>query len=100
MRQTVSQKWYSTTPGVRTYVFEVAIKNGAHASDQFTVIAGETGDDWDVKYFSGSEDITSAIDAGTYSSPSVSADDTVVIRVQVEIAEDAPTDDMTRTITP
>jgi hypothetical protein len=66
------------------HAFSIAIKNNGNASDHFKVKATGTGlGGWSITYFKGSTNITSAVVAGTYTTPSVSPGSEVVLTAKM-----------------
>lgn len=67
------------------YSFEISIQNDAAQADKFTVKATGTAVALPVKYFHGKTDITSAIVAGNYNTPSLAPGVTYLITAKVMI---------------
>jgi hypothetical protein len=65
------------------FVFEVRAQNEG-AADRFKVNVSGTGD-WVAKYFHGTTNITSAVVAGTYRTPTVGSGASVTLKVKVWI---------------
>jgi hypothetical protein len=77
------------------FVFEIRAENEG-AADRFKVNVSGTGD-WVVKYFHGSTNITSAVLAGTYRTPTISTGNSVTLKVKVWI--DVPGTHVMRLVT-
>jgi hypothetical protein len=89
--QTVKWASYSTTPeGYSTrHVFAISLQNDGSRSDRFTVRATGTGlTKSTVKYFRGTTNITSAVVAGTYRTPTLAAGEKYVIKATVTNTHD------------
>jgi hypothetical protein len=75
----------SATPG-HTISFGISIQNDGNSSDRFKLNAtGTTATSYTVKYFRGTTDITAAVVAGTYQTPSLAAGATYFITAKVTV---------------
>ena len=70
----------------------IVVQNEGTLTEHFTLCAcGGAGDSTGItfRYFRGSDEITAAVEAGTYVSPSVVAGDKVRIRVRIDVSNAA-----------
>ena len=78
-----------------TIQFVVSIQNDGSA-DSFNVKAAGGGPAYAIKYFHGSAEITAAVVAGTYQTPSIGAAGTFVIAATVTVRPSAPVASMVK----
>lgn len=98
INQTAKAKWYHTSLGFGSiYVFGVTVQNDGSTSDRFKVKAtGPAG--WSFKYFRGTTNITSAVVAGNYQTPSIAQGASYVITVKAYL-DSQTTDTASRVLT-
>lgn len=85
--QTVRELWFDTTPGSERWIFGVSVQNDGTSSDRIKVKAtGGALTGWTVTYFRGTTNITSAVVAGTYTTPSLAPGGKHLIKVKVSRA--------------
>jgi hypothetical protein len=82
--QTAKHSELSGEPPAIYWVFKVAIENDG-SSDSFRVHATGTGGV--VKYFRGTNNITAAVNAGTYETPTLGHGDKLIIKVRVYVGD-------------
>ncbi|HYI21560.1 MAG TPA: hypothetical protein VEX62_02890 [Candidatus Limnocylindrales bacterium] len=70
-------------------VFEVMIENDG-STDRFRIDASGSDDQWVVKYFRGTTNITSAVEDGTYQTRSLGHGEKLMLKVKVRIDADSP----------
>jgi CSLREA domain-containing protein len=73
-----------------TITFGISVQNDATKADAFKVVAaGAATAGYTIKYFRGTTDITAAVVAGTYQTPSLSAQGKFLIKAKVTIGSTA-----------
>lgn len=82
-RQHIDYLTYSTERDPRVIVFEISIQNDGSVADRFKVDADGVTNGYRVKFFRKSTNITSAVEAGTYTTPSIAPGASVVIKAKV-----------------
>jgi hypothetical protein len=84
-----------------TITFGISIQNDATSSDAFKVVpTGTATTGYTIKYFHGTTDITAAVVAGTYQTPTLAAAGTFLIKAKVTIGSSAATgSSVTRLVT-
>jgi len=75
----------STGPSFLT--FDISIQNDGSAADRFTVKATGAASAWTVTYSRGTTNITSAVVAGTYRTPSLAPGATYLIHARITLRE-------------
>ncbi len=70
-------------------VFQVMIENDG-STDRFRIGASGSDDNWAVKYFRGTTNITSAVEDGTYQTRSLGHGERVMLKVKVRIGSVSP----------
>jgi hypothetical protein len=79
----------SASPGNKVS-FGISIQNDGSTADSYTVlVTGIASRAYTVRYFHGTVDITSAVVAGTYQTPSIAPTSTYLIKAQVTVTSDA-----------
>lgn len=74
----------------KTITFTISAQNDGSAADHFTVLASGTASSaYTVTYFHGTTNITAAVVAGTYTTPSVKKTKAYVITVKVKVKSSA-----------
>ena len=81
----------------RTIRFAVSIQNDGSA-DSFNVKAAGGGSAYAIKYFHGTTEITAAVVAGTYQTPSITSAGTFVIAATVTVRPSAPVASMVKRV--
>jgi hypothetical protein len=71
------------TAGYYFYTFDISIQNEGSAADRFTVKATGARSAWVVTYSRGTTNITSAVVAGTYRTPSLAPGATYLIHAKI-----------------
>lgn len=74
---------YSTERDPRVVVFKISIQNEGNVADRFSVDADGVSSGYKVKFFRQSNNITSAVEAGMYRTPSLAPGASVVIKAKV-----------------
>jgi hypothetical protein len=69
--------------GYYFYTFDISIQNDGSAADRFTVKATGARSQWVVTYSRGTTNITSAVVAGTYRTPSLAPGATYLIHAKI-----------------
>lgn len=69
------------------YTFDISIQNDGSATDRFRVRATGAPSAWVVKYSRGTTNITSAVVAGTYRTPSLAPGATYLIRARITLPQ-------------
>jgi CSLREA domain-containing protein len=88
----LNQTKSGTTTRGNTISFTVSIQNDATTADTFKVLAaGTTVTGYTIRYFYGTTDITTAVVAGTYTTPTVGATGKFLIKAKVTIGNAAAT---------
>jgi hypothetical protein len=87
--QRVTTPWYDTSPGILAWTFGISVQNDGTAGGRFKVVAtGATRAGWQVRFFHGTTNITSAVVAGTFRTPPIAAGATYLIKAKLTRAED------------
>ena len=89
--QAAREGWSAETPGWQQWVFGVSVQNDGTTTDSVRVQA--TGADlpgWTVSYYVGRSNVTSAVVAGTFTTPPLPAGGEYLIKVKVRRAEIGP----------
>lgn len=84
VNQTVKDTAAGTYEPGDHYIYQVTIQNDGQGSDRFSLKATGQGN-WTTRYFRGTNNITSAVVAGTYNTPSLAAGEKFVIKVKLYI---------------
>ncbi len=85
-----SQKKTGKAAAGSTITFGVSVQNDGSAADSFRVQAGGSTTAYNVKYKVGATDVTTAVVAGTYQTPSLAAGATHLVTVKVKVKSSAP----------
>jgi hypothetical protein len=99
-RQTAREAWCCETPGWQHWIFGVSVQNDGTSSDRIRVHATGTAlEGWTVKYFHGPTNITAAVVAGTFTTPSLAPGGDYLVKVDVRRDGDTnDTDNLRRLI--
>jgi Zn-dependent metalloprotease len=85
----IGQKKTGSAPVGGTITFKVSVQNDGTAPDSFRVLAAGSTTAYSVKYKVGATDITTAVVAGTYTTPSLAVGATHLITVKVKVKSSA-----------
>ena len=91
--QTIKEQYYAEAPGWVRWIFGVSLENDGASSDRMRVQAtGTAMYGWKVKYYVGTNNVTSAVVNGTFTTPSLAPGEALLLKVKVtreEVHSDA-----------
>jgi hypothetical protein len=98
--QAAKVSYSDVTPGAVRWIFGVSVQNDGTTSDQVRVHAtGRALYGWTVKYYDGSQNVTSAVVNGTFTTPTLAPGDSHLIKVKVaRLGDDSDVDSLRRLI--
>src|SRR5688572_2567924 len=87
--QRVRVMWFDTTPGRQRWIFGLSVQNDGTSSDRVKVKAtGAALSGWTVKYFRGQTNVTAAVVAGTFMTPSLGPGASYLIEARITRASE------------
>jgi hypothetical protein len=81
--QTITRRFAGAAPRGTHYLFELKLTNRGAAGRLAVMAPGESA--WRVHYFAGAEDVTIAVDAGTFRTPRLAHGESYVVRISARL---------------
>jgi subtilisin family serine protease len=85
----LGQKRTGSAPRGSSITFGISVQNDGTAADSLTLLAGGSSSMYTVKYFEGATDVTAAVMAGTYATPSLAPGASHLLTAKVKVTSSA-----------